>query len=134
MRKFALAVLAGSLLCGCATPAQKLEARKKERYASYTAFSQEMKALVDKGQINIGMPMDAVYIAWGPPAQTLTSQSAGGTTITWLYSGTYLQEYRYWAYWPSYYGKYCYPYAGPYLTYDYYPQGFTRAEVVFENS
>ena len=133
MKNFALAMLAGLLLCGCASPAQKLEARKKERYAAYAALAPEMKTLVDQGQIKVGLPMDAVFIAWGPPAQILTAQSAAGTTISWLYSGTYLQEYRYWSSRPFYYRRYGDPYAGPYLQFDYLPQGYTSAEVIFEN-
>ena len=77
--------------------------------------------------------MDGVYIAWGPPFQILTGESAGGTTITWLYSGTYLQEYRYWSYRPYYYGRHSYPYAGPYVDHDYASRSYTSAEVIFEN-
>jgi hypothetical protein len=133
MKNFALALLAGVVLCGCASPAQKLEARKKERYAAYAALPPEMKTEVDKGQIKVGMPMDAVYIAWGPPSQILTGESSGGKTITWLYHGTYLQEYRYWSYRPYYYGRHSYPYSGPYLDYDYYPRSYMSAEIIFEN-
>jgi hypothetical protein len=119
------------MLCGCASPAKKFEARKQERYEAYAALSPEMKAIVDKGEIKVGMTEDAVYIAWGPPAQTLKGESGGAATTTWLYAGIYMQEYRYWSYRP-YWGRYYHSYS-PYLEYDYYPRGYTRAEVVFEN-
>src|SRR5262245_3577365 len=131
MKQFIFLCLASLTLCGCATTAQKFEARKKERYAAYSALSPEMRAAVDKGEIKVGMSEDAVYVAWGPPSQILKGESSGGATPTWIYAGTYLQEYRYWSYRP-YWGPYYYSY-GPYLQSDYYPRGYTRAEVVFEN-
>ena len=82
------------------------------------------------GQIKVGMSMDAVYLAWGKPSQILAGESSSGATVTWLYHGTYLQEYRYWTY-----HHYCVGrgfYASPYLDYDYYPRSYVKAEVVFE--
>ena len=131
MKQIFFLLSASLILCGCATTAKKFDARKQERYAAYAALSPEMKTAVDKGEIKVGMTEDAVYIAWGPPAQILKGESAGGATTTWIYAGTYLQEYRYWSYRP-YWGRYHYAY-GPYLEYDYYPRGYTRAEVVFEH-
>ena len=130
MKNLVHALLAGLIFCGCASPAKKLAARKQERYSAYAALSPEMQTLVNNGQIKVGMPMDAVYIAWGQPAQILTAESANETSVTWLYRGNYLQEYRYWTY--RYYGPYRYSYAGPYLDTQYFPSGYTAAEVTFE--
>ena len=115
---------------GCATT-NKIEKRKQEKYSAYAALSPEMRELVDKGQIAVGMPMDAVHIAWGKPSQGYTGQSEKSTTTTWVYFGTAWQEYRYWNYhyYPYRYGYY----ASPHLDYDYTPRSYTAAEVTFEN-
>ena len=126
-------MLAGFLLSGCASPVQRLEARKKDCFAAYTALTPEMKSLVDKGQIKVGMPMDAVYIAWGQPTQVLTTLSVASSTITWLYGGSYVQEYRYWNCRPFYYRRPGDPHSGPNLQNDYFPRGFSFADVIFEN-
>lgn len=119
------------LLTGCATA--RLEHRKRERYDAYTALTAEQRATVDAGRITIGMPMDAVYIAWGKPTQVLESETPSGSQILWLYCDTYLQGVTYWGYRHSsgYYG-YGYPYYGPNLMLDYIPVGYVRSEVIFE--
>jgi hypothetical protein len=121
-------LLLGTLsLTGCAT--STIESRKQERLAAYNALSAEHRLAVDIGQIKIGMPMDAVYIAWGKPSQILAGESAQGAAITWLYHRAYLEEYRYWTY-----HDYCAGgrhYASPYLAFDYYPRSYVSAEVRF---
>src|SRR5258707_14992753 len=87
-------MLACLCLTGCAT--STLESRKKERPAAYAGLTPEIRALVDAGQIKVGMPMDAVYIAWGKPAQVLAREDPGGAATIWLYEGGWLQENRYW--------------------------------------
>jgi len=117
-------------VCGCAHY-KTVEERKQERYAAYAGLKDEWKAMVDRGEIAVGMPMDAVYIAWGKPSQVLTSETSEGHLITWLYQGVYLREYRYWTY-----REYYYPggvYASPYLAFDYLPQSYVQAEVVFKD-
>ena len=90
-----------------------------------------MRSLVDQGQVQIGMPMDAVYISWGKPSQVATGQSpTGKMATTWVYHGTSWREYRYWNY-RHYGGGYSYPEA--YLDYDYIPSSYVAAEVVFED-
>ena len=127
--KTATGLLLGVLwLTGCAT--STVETRKQERYGAYSALPAETRGLVDQSQIKVGMSMDAVYIAWGKPTQILNAESAQGATTTWLYHGSYIDEYRYWTYRYSYYGH-CYP-AGPYLDYSYYPRSYVRSMVVFE--
>ncbi len=123
-------LLAGLLLLtGCAT--STLEGRKQERHPAYAALPPDQQAAVDSGQIKVGMSMDAVYIAWGKPSQILTGESSNGSTVTWLYQGTYLEEYRYWSYHPYCYGRGYF--ASPYLDYDYYPRSYFKAEVIFQD-
>ena len=133
MKKLNFWLVLGLLAAGCAT--STVESRKRERAAAYAALAPEWRSLVDQGQIKIGMPMDAVYVAWGKPSQVLNSESGGGTSTTWRYLGTSYQEYRYWSH--SYYGA-IRPgrgsgyYASPRLEYDYIPSSYVAAEVVFE--
>ena len=121
-------LLVGLLFTGCAT--STVETRRHERSGAYATLSQEQKAAVDAGQIKVGMPMDAVYIAWGKPSQILAGESPQGPTTLWLYVGTYMEEYRYWAY--SGYGYCGRFYTGPYLAYDFNPRPYVKAEVRFE--
>jgi hypothetical protein len=131
MKPLALLLCASLLLSGCATSGiKRIERRKQERSAAYSALTPDQKAAVDAGQIKVGMNMDAVYIAWGKPNQILSSESAQGTLVTWIYQGTYLQGYTYWGYGPYLYPGYRYD-PGPRLAHDYYPVPFVRAEVVF---
>lgn len=117
-------------VAGCVT--STIDKRKQERYSAYASLSPEMRALVDKGQIKVGMPMDSVYIALGKPSQVITSESTTGTGTTWIYTGTAWQEHRFWNYRYSPRGRY-YAYPEPYLDYDYVPHSYPVAEVVFEN-
>jgi outer membrane protein assembly factor BamE (lipoprotein component of BamABCDE complex) len=128
MKPILILALAGVLLSGCVT--STVESRKKERYAAYSELTAEQRAAVDTGQIQVGMPRDAVYIAWGKPHQVLASESAEGKQEVWLYLGSSLYSYTYWGYQP-YYGPYRYHY-GPYLYYNYLPVTYAKAEVIFE--
>ena len=119
------------VLSGCATT-PKLEKRREERSAAYSSLSPELRALVDQGRIKVGMPMDAVYIAWGKPSQVVEGESSQGPITTWLYYGTAYEEYRFWNYHPFYpYGAYYS--SGPYLDRDYIPRNYVQAEVTFQN-
>jgi hypothetical protein len=132
-RSLAFLALAVLLLigAGCASTRNTIDTRKQERYGAYSSLSPEFRALVDAGKIKVGMPMDAVYMAWGEPAQVVGGESAEGAHTTWIYRGTQLQEYRYWGYRP-YSSRHRYNYS-PSLEYDYYPTTYTSAEVTFEN-
>lgn len=119
------------LLCGCAST---IEDRRKERLPAYSALPSDTQALVDTGRIKVGMPKDAVYIAWGKPAQILQGESDQGRVETWVYHGSTLRPYHYWAYhglYGSHYPSYYHPI--PYLETDWYPQYYVSAEVQFEN-
>jgi hypothetical protein len=126
----AISLLLALFVTGCAT--STVDKRKQERATAYSELTPELRTLVDQGQIQIGMPMDAVYIAWGKPSQVATGQGANGkTTTTWVYSGTTWREHRYWNYRHSYGSRYGYP--EPYLDYEYIPSSYVAAEVVFED-
>jgi len=107
-----------SLLAGCAS-SNTLQKRKQERAGAYAALPAEIKAMVDQGQIKVGMPMDAVYISWGAPAQILQSENPTGASTTWLYNGGWIEETRFWA--------------RRTLQTSYQPRTYVRAEVVFVN-
>jgi hypothetical protein len=118
---------------GCAT--STVEKRRVERATAYDALAPDLRGLVDAGQIKVGMPMDAVYIAWGKPSQVYTGQSEQGkATTTWVYTGTAWQEQRVWRN-RSHLHHGFYAYSGPdlYLDSDYVPRTFASAQVVFED-
>jgi len=99
MNLFCRLIACGGLLvlAGCATKST-VETRRQERAAAYDALSPEHRQLVDGGQIGVGMNEDAVFIAWGQPAQVLQSEDAAGKVTTWLYQGTTTDEYVSWRY------------------------------------
>ncbi len=121
-------LLCCGLLAGCSS--STIESRKKERAAAYGALTAEEKELVDKGQIQTGMSLDGVYIAWGAPSQILKSQTGNtGVQTVWLYEGTTMEETRYWTFRQV-------PYRGHvflerYLDRDYDPRAYVSAEIVF---
>ncbi len=128
MRHFILLSFAVLLLAGCAST---VDSRKKERAAAYAQLTPEMKRLVDQGSIAVGMPMDAVYIAWGKPAQVLHSGDPSGTATTWLYEGAWLDETTGWAHrWVG--GRHG-PYVEGYVVPDYIARAYVSAEIVFVN-
>ena len=129
MVKRSIVCLLGLLLfIGCAT--STVESRKKERLAAYNALPAEDKESVDKGQIKTGMSQDAVYIAWGPPAQILQNQAGNnGVQTVWLYEGTTMQETRYWTFREVPYGGH--RFLERYLDRDYDPRNYVSAEIVF---
>jgi hypothetical protein len=126
-----LLLLLGILVAGAGCKTNTIETRKQEDPAAYAALSPEVQADVDAGRIRVGMNADAVYMAWGKPAQVLESESASGHLTTWLYEGGWMQEERYWAYRTVGSGRDAW--AERYLARDYYPRAYIRAEIVFEN-
>ncbi len=112
-------LLAGLLAAGCATT-KTIDRRKQERASAYAALSAEFKTLVDDGQIRRGMTEDAVYIAWGKPAQILQQEDQAGAATIWLYEGGWMEETRYW------YGR-----RHARLEHDYQPRTYVRAEIIF---
>lgn len=82
---------------GCSTPST-VASRRQERAAAYAALPAEMRAIVDEGRLKTGMSEEAVYIAWGKPAQKLQSGDATGEHTIWLYHGTTSDTYLHWRY------------------------------------
>jgi hypothetical protein len=91
------ALLLPLVLAGCATK-PTVESRRAERAAAYGELSPEHRELVDAGQIKVGMNEDAVFIAWGRPAQVLQSEDGSGRVTTWLYQDTTTDEFVGWRY------------------------------------
>jgi len=118
------------LLCACST--STIETRRTEKPAAYNALSPEEKQLVDEGQIKVGMSADAVYIAWGQPAEVLEAEDASGHVTTWRYYGSWMQESRYWAYRETRRGG-TDLYLERYLVSDYQPRDYVRAEINFKD-
>lgn len=126
-------LLAGALAiaaAGCAS--QNLEGRRTERAAAYAALPEATRTAVDAGEVQVGMPMDAVYIAWGKPARVMRAHTAaGGVEVTWIYRGVQARPYRYWRAEPGWSGH---SYVSQYeLAHGWQPEYYVRAEVIFEN-
>lgn len=73
------------VLAGCATP----ESRIQKNPAMFDALTPEVQEQVRKGQIAVGFPEDAVFLALGKPDRMYTRQTESGTTEIWSYVGYY---------------------------------------------
>ena len=124
-----LVLAAAALWSGCET--STIESRKAERSSAYAALPADQKALVDQGNIQIGMSQDAVFIAWGAPAQTLESESSEGRFTTWIYEGQWMEESRYWTYREI--SRDNTTQLERHLETDYFPRSYVRAEITFAN-
>ena len=121
------------ILAGCATKST-VETRRFERSSAYEALPADQKAMVDSGQIRVGMSSDAVYIAWGKPSEILESEDPQqGHLVFWRYFGSWLQENRYWAYREVNRGPRAGAYVERYLTSDYSPRDYARSEIVLKD-
>lgn len=116
---------------GCATKST-IDTRRAEKSNFYQTLPADQKAIVDSGQIRVGMSEDAVYIAWGKPSEVLQSEDASGHFTTWRYYGSWLEETRYWAY-REVNGGPSGVYLERYLTSDYNPRDYVRAEIIFKD-
>lgn len=124
------ALFFASFLSGCATPST-VESRKHERPAAYAALPVETKELVDQGQVKVGMSPDAVYIAWGPPAEVLEAETDQGHVVTWIYHGQWMEESRYWTFREI--SRDDGVFLERHLESDYFPRRYIRAEIIFED-
>lgn len=121
------AACAALLLTGCMS--SSVASRSRERPVAYAALPPDIRSLVDSEQIRVGMSEDAVYIAWGKPAQVLQSENERGAQTVWQYWGGWMEETRYWAYREvGRGGEAC---LERYLVHDYEPRTYLRAELVF---
>lgn len=80
------------------TDPRQIAKRREERSAAYGALTPDQQSLVNRGQVQVGMSEDGVYIAWGPPAQVLRRGDASGEETLWLYSGSTTDQYVSWNY------------------------------------
>ena len=80
LRSVLLLSVTSILLAGCA--GSKIDGRKRERVAAYAALSPAQQRLVDDGRIDVGMPADVVYIAWGKPSMMVPTTPGN---VTWIY-------------------------------------------------
>jgi len=119
VKRLLLLLTTSLVLVGCAT--STIASRKQERANGYAALTPEFQTLVSEGQIRRGMSEDAVYIAWGKPAQILHQEDQHGMTTVWIYEGGWMEETRYW------YRNQRTPRT------DYQPRTYVRAEIIFVN-
>lgn len=99
---------------------------------AYASLPPETRAMVDQGQIRVGMNEDAVYIAWGKPSEVLQREDGKGLRTIWHYYGATLQEHRYWNY-RDVPGSNGHRFLERYLDTEYDPRSYVRAEITFQN-
>lgn len=83
---------AAIVLSSCSTP----QTRISERPDLYQSLSPRDQALVNQGQIRIGMSRTAVWLAWGTTDRKIIGNMGNGPTETWIY--TYYATYPYYPY------------------------------------
>lgn len=112
-----LGLAAGALVfTSCSTP----ETRISEHPNFYQSLSHRNQALVIQGQIRVGMPRIAVWLAWGSPDRKIMGNMGGNAMETWLYT--------YYATYPSY------PYCGPWDPYFGAPLSYPFCDACFPPS
>jgi hypothetical protein len=110
---------AAIVLTSCATP----QTRISDPPDLSQSLSHRDQALVTQGQIRIGMPRTAVWLAWGWPDRRIVGNMGGGTTETWLYLyyTTYYPPYGPWGPWAffgdPFYDPFYYSYIPPAVPY-----------------
>ncbi len=81
-----MVLLAAALLiasCQVATPASRIE----QNPVLFESLPQADKALVQQGQIKVGMSPEAVFLAWGyPNTQPFVGEKGGKRLVRWVYS------------------------------------------------
>ncbi|HAB16826.1 MAG TPA: hypothetical protein DCE44_10290 [Verrucomicrobiales bacterium] len=97
---------------------------------AYASLSPEQKQLVDHGQVQVGMGEDAVYLAWGQPAQVLRRGDASGEATTWLYTGSTTDQFVTWNYVEAR-GRDGVPYLNRVMMTDYSFRDYVSARLVF---
>jgi len=116
------------LLSSCSTP----QTRISENPNLYQSLSPKDQALVNQGQIRMGMSRSAVWLAWGSPDRKIVGNMGGGTTETWLYIyyATYYPPYGPWGYFGDpFYDPFYYSYI-PSISYPAKVVTFARGRVV----
>lgn len=62
-----------------------LSARIQEKSAAYATFSDDLKARINQGSVDLGDSADAAYIALGKPSSVSTHATEKGEVQTWTY-------------------------------------------------
>lgn len=106
---FPLLVLAS---CVPSTP----QARIQQSPQKFEALGEKHRSLVQRGEITRGMPMDAVYLAWGAPSATFQGSKDGRTSERWDYASS--RPVTVTGFYGGYYGY------GPYGRHGYGDYGF----------
>ncbi len=115
---FTLALAAGLVLAGCATP----ETRIRQNPAAFDRATPAQQELIKQGKVAIGFDESLVQLALGVPDRITERTSAEGKSVVWHYvdyedtDGMIL--YRGW-YHRGYWG-------GPYAYYDDFPHRRAR--------
>jgi len=129
LRASTLGIATGTLLLSsCSTP----QTRISENPNLYQSLSPKDQALVNQGQIRMGMSRSAVWLAWGSPDRKIVGNMGGGTTETWLYIyyATYYPPYGPWGYFGDpFYDPFYYSYI-PSISYPAKVVTFARGRVV----
>ena len=129
LRASTLAIATATLLLSsCSTP----QTRISENPNLYQSLSPKDQALVNQGQIRMGMSRSAVWLAWGSPDRKIVGNMGGGTTETWLYIyyATYYPPYGPWGYFGApFYDPFYYSYI-PSISYPAKVVTFARGRVV----
>ena len=109
---------------GCATT----QTRISQHPEMYQRLSPRDQALVSQGQIRQGMTMDAVWLAWGKPDQTIPDNVGDRPTESWIYL-RYETPPSYGG--PYYYGPFDWSYIPPKFIYASKGVTFSNGRVVF---
>ncbi len=133
--KILLAMIAPLLVavsCAPSTP----KARIEDNPGRFLRLTEREKDLVQRGQIDRGMSMEGVQLAWGNPSRRYDGSRAGKATQRWVYSSStpvYTTTFVSGFGWGGY-GRYGYRGYGVGLAprFDYIPED--RASVLFVNS
>jgi hypothetical protein len=81
---FLLLPLLGLVSCTPSTP----QARIAENPGRFALLSDREKRLVEQGQIERGMSMRGVSLAWGDPSRRYSGSRSGRSTERWVYTGS----------------------------------------------
>jgi len=107
-----LSILAiGLFIVSCApsTPQTRIQQNPQK----FAALGGKHQSLVQQGQITRGMTTDAVYLAWGAPANIFQGSKNGKLTERWDYAGS--RPVQVTNFYGSYgYGNYPYGHRGRY--------------------
>ncbi|HKS03952.1 MAG TPA: hypothetical protein VJR49_01235 [Chthoniobacterales bacterium] len=123
-----LAATSMVILASCSTP----QTRISDHPDLYQSLSQRDRALVNQGNIRVGMSRTAVWLAWGSPDRKIVGNMGGGSTETWLYIyyATYYPPYGPWGYFGDpFYDPFYYSYI-PSIPYPNKVVTFARGRVV----